>query len=99
MTRVLRWVFLYGPAELHELAEDESLLPGVGIAAAGGLGGGVGALVGLTVGQGAGTAARVGAAIGLGLAVAYLVLAISFACVLWVSASTPAKPPMSEQSR
>jgi hypothetical protein len=101
----LRWVFFHGPAELYDLAEEDSLLPGVGIAAASGLGGGAGALVGLTVGHGAGTAARVGAAIGLGLAVAYLALAIAFACVLWVCRIYPSDAgnlgaePLNEQER
>ncbi len=78
----LRWVFLHGPAALHDLVESQSLLPAAGLAAAAGLGGGVGALIGLAVGQEAAAAARIGAVIGLRLAVAYLVLAIAFVCVL-----------------
>jgi hypothetical protein len=78
----LRWVFFHGPAELYDLAEEDSLLPGVGIAAAGGLGGGAG-----------------------GLAVAYLALAIAFACVLWVCRIYPSDAgnlgaePLNEQER
>ncbi|TCC18055.1 hypothetical protein [Kribbella speibonae] len=84
----LSWVFVRGPAAAYELADSGSSLFGIGAVVAmglvGGLGAGVGALVGVLAHRSVGDAAFVGGMVGLGVVMAWLVLMVVVAGVLWV---------------
>ncbi|MFF0264459.1 hypothetical protein [Kribbella sp. NPDC004536] len=90
--RVMGWVFVRGPAAAYVLADSGWSLMGIlGMVLLGGAGAGIGAFAGVATSASVGDGAFVGGMVGVGVAIAWLLLSLVVAAVLWVRGVSPAQ--------